>query len=275
MAYQNIIYTKEQHIATITLNRPQKLNAVGEEMTIELENVIADADKDDNVRVVVLTGAGRAFCAGADFRYREVSSGKVSTQLAEDFRPTLDGIFHGNLSHPLAKTVFSLQRLQKPSLAVVNGDAVGLGFVLALACDLRIGSEKSKFGEGYGRIAMNAISGGPWLLTRVVGLGRALEFLLLSDFYQGEDAYRFGLLNRLVPSDKLESEAHALAVRLAAGGPVAQRLTKRQTYRALEVNLESALDFDYSCAGAALRTEDHMEGIKAMAEKRTPVYKGK
>ncbi|MBI4289330.1 MAG: enoyl-CoA hydratase/isomerase family protein [Chloroflexi bacterium] len=275
MAYQNIIYTTEQHIATITMNRPQRLNAVNEDMTMEMETAIADADKDDDVRVLILTGAGRAFCAGADFRYHDVSTGKVSTQLAEDFRPTLEGIFHGNLSHPLAKTVFSLQRAQKPTLAVVNGDAVGLGFVLALACDLRIGSSKSRFCEGYGRIAMNAISGGPWLLTRVVGLGRALEFLMLSDFYQGEDAYRFGLLNRLVAPENLESEAHALAARLAAGPPVALRLSKRQAYRALEVNLESALDFDYSCAGAALRTEDHMEGIKAMAEKRTPVYKGK
>lgn len=275
MAYQNILYTKEQHIATITMNRPQKLNAVSEDMTIEMENAIAAADKDDDVRVLVLTGAGRAFCAGADFRYREVSTGKVTTELAEDFRPTLDGIFHGNLTHPLAKTVFSLQRMQKPTLAVVNGDAVGLGFVLALACDLRIGSTRSKFGEGYGRIAMNVISGGPWLLTRVVGLGRALEFLLLGDFYTGEDAYRFGLLNRLAPAEKLESEAHALAARLAAGPPIAYRLTKRQTYRSLEVDLESSLDFDYSCAGAALRTQDHMEGIRAMAEKRAPVYKGR
>lgn len=275
MDFENVIFKKDAHIATIILNRPQKLNAINEDLTLEVETALGDVAKDDNIRVLCLTGAGRAFCAGADFRYRDVSAGKVTAQLAEDFRPTLDGIFRGHLSHPLAKTILGLQRLEKPTVAVVNGDAIGLGFVLALSCDLRVGSTRARFGEGYGRIGLNVFSGGPWLLTRTIGLGRALEFILTGDLFHGEEAYRMGLLNRLVPPEKLEEEANALLSKLAAGPPIAYRLSKKQTYRALETDLESSLDFDYSCASTALRTEDHYEGIRAMAEKRAPVFKGR
>jgi 2-(1,2-epoxy-1,2-dihydrophenyl)acetyl-CoA isomerase len=230
VAYRDIILKRENHIATLIMNRPERLNPVSDAMTDELAAAIAEVDRDEEVRVLILTGAGRAFSSGADFRYRQVSSGELTPETAEDFRPTLEGISRGHVLPTLAKGVLlALQWLGKPTIAMVNGDAVGLGLALACACDIRIGCPRARFGAGYPRIGLPVFSGVPWLLPRIIGLGHSLELIYTGDLYSAEEAYRMGLLNRLVPEESLEAETLAFASRLARGAPIGLRLSKMET----------------------------------------------
>ncbi len=276
MAYKDIILKRDGHIATLTMNQPERLNPISDDMTDEMAAAIAEVAGDDEARVLVLTGAGRAFSSGADFRYREVSSGKLTAETAEDFRPTLDRIAQGHVLPTLGKgVILALQRMAKPTLAMVNGDAVGLGLALACACDIRIGGSRARFGAGYPRIGLPVFSGVPWLLPRIIGLGHSLEIIYTGDLYPAEDAYRMGLLNRLVPQESLEEEAMAFASRLAQGAPIGLRLSKMEVYHSLETALEPSLALGYLCANMGIASEDHKEGIRAFAEKRAPVFKGK
>lgn len=275
MKYETIALKKQNHIAILTLNRPEKLNAVSHQMTIDLLSAIEDVAKDDEVRVLVLTGAGRGFCSGADFRFSDVRSGAFTPETAEDQRPTLEARKQGHLIGTTRAGILALHRLEKPTIAVVNGDAVGLGFDYALVCDMRVGSPNARFMVGYTRRGVNPDNGTTWLLTRVIGVGRALEYILTGDFCGAEEAYRIGILNKLVSAAELEKEAMSLATRLANGPPVAQRLARLLVYKNLEVDLETALTMESACISICLGTEDNKEGIQAFAEKRQPIFKGK
>jgi len=271
MDYETLIYEKADGIARITLNRPEKLNALAYPMEPEIGMAVDEAGRDNEVRVLVITGAGRGFCAGGDFRYSQVRTGEVSAEEAEIGGESIPG----RLIQRLFQGILTLQRMDKPTIAMVNGPAVGGGFDLALACDLRIGSPNSRFMVAFTRIGLVPATGGAWLLPRVVGLPKALELIYTGDFVEAEEAHRIGLLNQLVPSEKLEEETMSLARKLADNPPVSMRLDKFMVYKGLDTDLESALGLGAACLAMALQSEDHLEGIKAFAEKRQPVFRGK
>ena len=268
MDYETIILRKEEHIATITLNRPERMNAVNQQMERELLAAVEDVAKDDDVRVVVITGAGRAFCSGADVG--SVLGGEGETALTgsvEGMRRYLRGGFQ--------KITLTLQKMDKPTIAMVNGAAVGAGCDFAFACDMRVGSERARFRNGFVRIGLIPGAGGTWLYTRLMGLGRGLEFLFTGDILEAEAAEKIGVLNKVVPVEELEKETMELARKIAKGPPIAIQLSKMQAYKALEVDLETALEMAAACQALALATEDHREGVTAFLEKREAQFKGR
>lgn len=267
MAYNTILVKKEAGVASVILNRPERLNAINEELTEELNSALDEVDRDDEVRVVVLTGAGRAFCAGAD-----LSTGAGRERIREE---THGETIRRSLRHGPPLTGLKLQRLEKPTIAMVNGAAVGAGFGWALACDMRTGSEQTRFRVAFTTIGLIPGTGDAWLLPRLVGVAKAAEFLFSGDFIDAQEAYRVGLLNKLVPHENLEAETMALARRLAANPPIALRLNKLLLYKGLETDLESALEMAGSFQALAINTQDHLEGVAAFREKRQPQFIGR
>jgi len=208
---------------------------------------------------VILTGAGRAFCAGQDLQERlEPDPTPLDVEVRERFNPI----------------VHAIRGLDKPVIAAINGVAAGAGASLAFACDLRIASDSASFVLAFGRIGLIPDSGATWLLPRLVGLGRATELMLLPDPLPAAEALRIGLVNRVVPADELMTATGALAATLAGAAPRALALTKRAIRRALEVGFESAIDYEASLQGIAGRTTDHGEGLAAFVEKRAPRFSG-
>ncbi len=269
MDFQTVILKKEEHIATIIMNQPDRLNAVNTRLGEELITAIDDVARDDEMRVLILTGAGRAFCAGG-----EVTEGGeiqlVSGVAGEGWRQTVRAVRHG-----IQLVVQKLQSLDKPTIAMVNGPAVGAGFDFALACDLRIGSENAQFRVGYTRVGLPPGCGGTWLMPRVMGLAKAAEFLFTGDSVKGEEAEKIGLLNRLVPTQELERETKALASKIARNAPIALRLSKLQLYKGLQMDLGTALEVAAACESIAGSSEDHKEGVKAFLEKREATFVGR
>jgi enoyl-CoA hydratase/carnithine racemase len=273
MGYETVIYEKRDGIARITLNRPERMNAFNAQLVMDLVETIGDAAMDDAVRVLILTGAGKGFCAGADFRYTQVRGGEVAPEEAEERGTVFE---EGRLLHPVTQgVILALQKLDKPTIAMVNGAAVGGGFDIALACDMRIGSENTRFMVAFTRIGIVPGSGGAWMLPRVVGLPKACELIFTGNFVEAEEAHQIGLLNRLVPADKLEEETMALAQRIAQGPPIALRLDKMMIYKGLGTDLETALAFASACESITLHSQDHVEGVTAFAQRRQPQFKGR
>lgn len=269
MDFATILLKKENWIATITLNRPDRLNAVTPKMAHELLAAIEDVDKDDEVRVLVLTGAGRGFCAGADVGGMTggTQEGMGTARSAEEMRR-----YH---SRVVGRICLGLQKLQKPTIAMVNGIAVGGGFDMALACDMRIGSKNTRFRNAFVKIGLFPGWGGTWLYPRVMGLAKALEYLFTGDFLEAEEAEKIGVLNKLVPSEDLERETMGLARKIAQGPPIAIRLMKLQAYKGLQMDLETALEMAAACETITLTSEDHKEGVAAFREKREAQFKGR
>ena len=280
MDLKSIIYRKEEGIAIATLNRPDRMNALNNQMMVELGMVVSDVGSDKEVRVLVITGAGRGFCAGGDFSYSEIRRGEVDADashrvgLEMDFTAEMESVPGKVLDDNLSRIIVGIQRLSKPVIASVNGAAVGFGFDLALTCDMRIGSEKSRFRVQFTKLALSTGAGGTWLLPRVVGLPKACELIYTGDMIEGEEAAKIGLLNHMVPSESLEAETIKLARKVADGPPIATGFNKLQIYKGLQMDLEMALLVNELLEGRCLMTGDHVEGIRAFAEKRNPVFKG-
>jgi len=269
MTYQAIILEKKENIATITLNRPEKLNAITPQMTQELISALDDVDEDDEMRVLVITGAGRGFCAGADVG--GMSGGaEGDTSAVRGAEAIRQGLTQG-----AGRIIPKLQKMQKPTIAMVNGVAVGAGFDIALACDLRVGSENTRFMNAFVRIGLFPGFGGTWLYPRVMGLGKALEYLFTGDFIEAEEAEKIGVLNRQVPADELEKETMALARKIADGPPLSIRLMKLQVYKGLGMDLETAMQVAAACETITLSSEDHREGVAAFREKRKATFQGR
>ena len=271
--YETIIFDKmeDEHIAKITLNRPARLNAITRQMQEEIVDVLGEVDADDNLRVLVLTGAGRAFCSGADVGgmrdNREPDSEIAEPRSADAGRRGFKGA---------QNLILGLQRLEMPTIAMLNGLAVGAGFDLASVCDLRVGCPDSRFMVAYVRIGLFPGYGGTWLYPRVLGsMAKAAELLFTGDWLDAEEAYRLGYLNRLVDKDKLEEETMALAARIGAGPPISQRLSKLMLYRGLEMDLETSMLMVAGLETLANTSEDHREGVAAFREKRKAVFKGR
>jgi 2-(1,2-epoxy-1,2-dihydrophenyl)acetyl-CoA isomerase len=258
-SFETLRYEVDGGVATITLDRPDALNSLTVQLKTELLAAFRQADRERGVRVVVLTGAGRAFCAGQDLRERlEPDASPLAVEIRERYNPL----------------VLAMRRLEKPIVGAINGVAAGAGASLAFACDLRLAAEGASFVLAFGRVGLVPDTGATWLLPRLVGLARATELAMLDAPLGAADAERWGLVSRVVPGEALLDEARAMAARLADAAPRALALTKRALNRSLELSLEGALSYEADLQGIAGRTADHAEGIAAFLEKRPARFTG-
>lgn len=255
-----LLADKSDGVMTITLNRPDVLNAFNETMSSEVQDALKDAERDDTARAIVLTGAGRAFCSGQDLRDR---AGAASFSFVESLRRRYNPI------------IMKLRTIEKPVLAVVNGVAAGAGCSLALACDLRLAAEGASFIEVFARVGLVPDSGSTYLLPRVVGLGKAFELCYFPEPVSAAEALRIGLVNWVVPAAQLLDRAREIAGRLAQGPTRAYGLIKRALNHNLSSDLEAALDYEALMQEAAGRTADHREGVAAFLEKRNAKFEGR
>jgi 2-(1,2-epoxy-1,2-dihydrophenyl)acetyl-CoA isomerase len=249
----------EGGVATITLDRPAALNALTIPMKQELLAAFEAVAADDAVRAVILTGAGRAFCAGQDLRERLEPD---AVPLGEELRLRYNPI------------VRAMRRLPKPIVGAINGVAAGAGASLALACDLRIASETASFVLAFGKLGLIPDSGATWLLPRLVGPAHAAELALLNDPLSAVDAHRVGLVTEVVAADALVDEALAIARRLAESAPIGMALTKQALNAAYDRDFDAALEAEAELQDIAGATADHAEGLAAFTEKRAPRFRG-
>ena len=268
MEFQTVILQKRDHVAKVSLNRPERLNAVNQQMFKELNLALTDVAEDSEIWVLVLTGEGRAFCASADMKEQRQGGDRLLSE-----RSPYD-TWSFIRSQPQQVTL-RLTQMQKPTIAMVNGLAVGDGFDWVLACDIRIGCEHSRFMNAFIHMGLVSNTGSTWLLPRAVGINRALELLYSGDWLEAEAAHNLGVLNRLVSSERLEDETMTLALRIAEKAPIANRMVKDMVYRGLGQSLEEHLAEAAHAEVLTLATEDHREALSAFLEKRLPHFSGR
>ena len=266
MEFSEIIYAKQDRVATITLNRPAKLNAYSEPMVHEIISALGEARDDDDVRVVIITVTGRGFCSGGD--------------ISRDFQ--YPARYHGHrmeamleMRENMHQLVTLLQRFDKPVIAAVNGAAVAGGLTLALSCDFRIAAESAKLGDTSLKFALIPDEGGAYLFPRFMGLERALKMSLFSEVYAARKAKELGLVTEVVPDDELMTTARAWAERLAEGPPIAIRITKRMMHKQQTMDLSNALEDAALGVMVTNYSDDVKEGVAAFHEKRKPNFKGR
>lgn len=257
-----LLYQVEDGIATITLNRPDKMNAFTKGMIDRWADCLIQAQGDAAVHVIVVTGAGRAFCAGGDLN----AMGKSDPTSVDHKRFIWERVHR----IPLA-----LESIDKPVIAMLNGVATGAGLDMALMCDLRFASDEARFAESYVKVGVVPGDGGAYFLPRVVGVDRALELLWTGDFVDAGTAERIGLVTRVYPHAQLQERTYEFARRLAEGPPLAIRMTKRAVYQSQRTDLRTALDLISSHVAITMQSDDHREGIDAAKSKRAPRFKGK
>jgi 2-(1,2-epoxy-1,2-dihydrophenyl)acetyl-CoA isomerase len=259
-----ILIEKKDGVGTITLNRPDKLNAFNDELTFGLQEALKDMEKDATVRCLIITGAGRGFCSGQDLQSRSISQDM-------DQRPSLGDSIRRRYNPIVTK----LRRMEKPVIAAVNGVAAGAGASLAFACDFRIMADNANFIQSFTRVGLVPDSGSTFMLPRLIGATRAFELMLTADKMDAAEALRLGLINKAVAADSVIKEAVTLAQKLAQGPTKAFGLTKRAFNRAVFPDLEELLEYEASLQEIAGRSDDFQEGVKAFVEKRQPAYTGK
>jgi 2-(1,2-epoxy-1,2-dihydrophenyl)acetyl-CoA isomerase len=258
-----LLYDVSEGVATITLNRPDSLNALNEEISLALQKAVGDAAGDRGVRCVVITGAGRAFTSGADLSDVEsLSAGGQKIDLGELLR------------HRYNPVILPIVQMEKPVVASLNGVAAGAGASLALACDFRIASEKAKLFQAFIKVGLVPDSGAHYFLTRLVGLAKATELTMLGDNIDAQECLRLGLVTKVVPPEQLAEETRAFAERLAAGPTRAYALTKKALHFASRSDLAATLDYEADLQSEISTTEDHIEGILSFVQKRAPNFKG-
>ena len=278
MKFEFLEYQLEQHVLTITLNRPDRLNALTRELENELFHAMRTADEDEEVRVVILTGAGKGFCAGADLEalgwISELDWSQVNT---EDLRQKLMP------SRRLAQGSADFQRtysyfpaVRKPIIAAINGVAVGLGFVLPLYCDLRIAADTARFGTAFAQRGLIAEHGVSWMLPRLIGMGNATDLLYSARLVQADEALRMGLVNRIVSAGDLMSEVRAYAEHLANNvSPRSLRIMKQQLYEDQFQTLAESIDRANDAMIPSFGCEDFREGVAHFVEKRQARFTGR
>lgn len=264
MKFNDLLLSKRAGVATVTLNRPDRLNALGDRTTLELCGACEDAIKDPRIRVLVLTGAGSAFCAGGDFK----------DTFASGFEKTALEWRHRIRTGP-NRLVSLLSGSEKPVVASVNGVAVGGGSTIALACDIRIASEKARFGLVFSKIGATPEFGCSYLLPRIVGLGKALDLLLTADLIDAHEAQRIGLVSKVVPHDDLREATGQLVDKLLQKPPAALGLIKSMIYRSLSMDMLSVLELEALALGTAFKTEEHQEAVQAFLRKKRSKKKPK
>jgi enoyl-CoA hydratase/carnithine racemase len=261
--YDAIIFTLDGPIATIKLNRPDKLNAFGGPMRDEILDVLAKVSADESIRVLIVTGEGRGFSAGGDIdqlkQLRESNN-------EEGFRLILSN--GQNIARMMRSST-------KPVIAAINGPCAGAGFSFALACDIRIASDAATFGASFARIGLHPDWGGSWLLPRLVGSANASELIFTGNMISAKEAERIGLVNRVVPHDQLMSSVLELAGTMAKSSPRVLRLAKESIYKSLASDLETAFARENQVQTECFYSEDFLEGLTAFKEKRKPQFRGR
>jgi len=258
--YELIKVEKEGKVAIFTLNRPETLNAISPQLHTEIEDIFRDVAQDDDVNVVVLTGAGKAFCSGGDVKGMD----------AREFEPLKTRV-------PIRgarRLIHNLIEVEQPIIAAVNGHAIGLGATLALFCDVIISSENAKFGDPHVKVGLVAGDGGAVIWPLLCGLARAKEYLMTGDLISATEAERIGLINHVVPPDEVMPKAMELARRLANGPTRAIRWTKLACNKRLRDEVNLVLDASLGVETLSMLTEDHKEAARAFTEKRAPEFKG-
>ncbi|MEM4587792.1 MAG: enoyl-CoA hydratase-related protein [Candidatus Jordarchaeales archaeon] len=258
MSYKNIILRKEGRIARIILNRPDKLNALNPELIEELGKAIEEVKSDKDIRVLVITGSGKAFSAGAD----------VGAMVEATPLQAKEASLRGH------KVFRMLEELDIPVIAAINGYALGGGCELALACDIRIASEKAWLGQPEINLGIIPGWGGCLRLPKLVGAAKAMELILTGDRISAQEALQIGLVNKVVPEDKLEEAVKELADKLANKPPIAVKLAKKVIRKGLECSLDAGIETENSAFSLCFATQDQKEGMRAFLEKRQPQFKG-
>lgn len=265
---QTLLCTMSDGVATLTLNNPDKRNALGDEMTPALREMLLRLESDPDVRVLVLTGTGQAFCAGGDI------SGMGSNLGGDGPKPGLQDMVR-KLQHAQETVTLRLYEFAKPTIAALPGPAAGAGMSISLACDLRVASDTAQLVPAFGQIGVSGDFGGSWLLSRLIGPARAKEVYFTGRRIDAEEGLAMGVFNRVVPFDTLQDETAALAVQIATGPPIALRYMKENHNRAAISDLKSTLAQEADRMMRCLHTEDHKEAAKAFFAKRTPAFKGR
>ena len=267
MVYNTIILDKSDHIARLTLNRPERLNALNEEMFAELNHALEDVAADTHLRVFIITGAGRAFCASADIK--DESRGGDQLLGHKDPYETYQFI------RAMPQGVTSkLHNLAIPTIAMVNGLAIGDGFDWVLACDIRVGCENSRFMNAFLQMGLVSNTGSTWLYNRAMGISKALELLYTGDWLESEEAKECGVLAHLVSADALEETTMDLARKIASKAPIPNRMVKGMIYRGLTQTLDEHLAEAAQAEVLTLTSQDHIESLASFREKRPPHVKG-
>jgi 2-(1,2-epoxy-1,2-dihydrophenyl)acetyl-CoA isomerase len=264
MAYSTLLFDKTDGVVTITLNRPDKSNAFDDTMSKELIDALKTIERDADARAVVITGAGKNFCAGQDL-----------SAMLERYQVPGGVSYAAHLRGSYNLIVSRLRALEKPVIAAVNGAAAGAGLGLALACDFRYASENARFRTAFIGIALAPDSAISFLLPRIIGLGRALGMALTNELVDAPTALQYGLVNRVFKPEELLPQTHEFAAQLAQAPTKAIGLTKRAFNHSFDVDLETALENEALLQEIAGRSADHLEGVQAFIEKRSPQFKGK
>ena len=277
MSYQEILYEVSERIATITLNRPEKLNAWTGQMGRDVRAAMAAAELDSGVRAIVFTGAGKGFCSGADM---SLLSGVLESRglpgADHALRHQATGPAREGVPPDFQGTYSYFPSLSKPVIAAINGHAVGLGLILSLYCDLRFASSNAKFGTAFARRGLIAEYGVAWMLPRLIGPANALDLLLSARVFDAAEALRLGLVNRVFPAESFLESVRAYARELASQvSPLSMAAIKRQVYNALFQTLAEATVSADQAMVESLKSEDFKEGVAHFLEKRPPVFTGK
>jgi 2-(1,2-epoxy-1,2-dihydrophenyl)acetyl-CoA isomerase len=261
---------KGDWIGTITLNKPDKNNAFDEPMMAEIDDAINDLAQDRDIRVVIITGAGKAFCAGGDVSYLQT----LMENRAHIARTVIGDVVRRSGTMPTV--VLKIRQMMKPVIAAINGMAAGGGTGLALACDMRIMSEKARFSTVFIKRGVIPDCAATYNLPRLIGMARACELVLRGNIVDAQEAERIGLVNKVVPHDEVMKAARELAGEIAQNPPIAVGLAKAALYKGMvEPDMGSQMDYEAYIQNALMATEDFAEGIASFFEKREPVFKGK
>ena len=262
MTEPQMLYRIEGNIAILTINRPEVKNTFSPEMLTLWRQFLEEAKADKNVRVLIVTGKGDTFCSGGDIR--EMAEGRLRSWDMKKF-----------LWEGVHRIVSALEDLDKPILAAINGAAMGAGLDMAIMCDLRVCSDRAKLSESYILLGLVPGDGGAYFLPRLIGMGKALELLLTGDILSPQEALEIGLVNRVVPHDRLMEETMILAEKIASKPPLAIRMMKRAVYQAQTSTLRAHLDYISSQVALLSETQDHQEAARSFLEKRKPTFLGK
>jgi len=264
MTYECLIHEVKDGIATLTLNRPERLNALGGTLRDDLHDAITRSAADPDVRVMIVTGAGKGFCAGGDVKaMNEAKESQRERPLLEKIAPGRD------------RTLLAMRDAPQPIIAAVNGAAAGAGMNLALGCDIRLASTAAKFSQAFVKRGLHPDWGGTYFLPRIVGMAKACELIFTGAVIDAAEALRLGIVSQVLEPEELLPAAQALARAIAAGPPIAIRLAKRGLYRNAESDLRTALEYETFAQNTCFETEDAREGIRAFVEKRAPVFRGR
>ena len=266
MEYRDLLYDVSDGIATVTLNRPERMNAISAGMLASFSDAFRAADADRDVRVIILTGAGRGFCAGLDLK----EQGSNANSNSVNGSGGLPAKFDIANSPPIV-----LHQTDKPVICALNGAAAGYGLDIALGCDIRIASDAAKMAAVFTRRGVLPESGGTWLLPRLVGWAKASEIAFTGRVLSAQESLDAGLVNRIVPADQLMTEARALATEIAKNAPMAVQATKRMMRLGLDETFEANVHHVYLQLLPLFRSHDFTEGVKAFVEKREPVFEGR